>query len=174
MTDMATTMRRPLEEYFALDYSFNVLADPEGGYVIVFPDLPGCMTQVEHLGEVGPAAEEIRRLWIETEYEEGEEIPLPSHPAGYSGKFNLRLPRSLHRSLAEAAERDGVSLNTYVTGLLERAHAQARVEQRLAQMEAQLQVIQESMRYQPAGIPKPSPKHERFQVVHDATDIKAA
>ncbi len=55
-------------------------AEPEGGYVIVFPDLPGCMTQVESLEEVGPAAEEIRALWIETEYEAGEEIPPPSYP----------------------------------------------------------------------------------------------
>lgn len=28
----------------AQNYSFNVIAEPEGGFVIVFPDLPGCMT----------------------------------------------------------------------------------------------------------------------------------
>ncbi len=43
-----------LAEYLALQYPFNVIAEPEGGYVIVFPDLPGCMTQVETLEDIGP------------------------------------------------------------------------------------------------------------------------
>lgn len=88
----------------ALEYPFNVIAEPEGGYVILFPDLPGCLTQVERLEEIPAAAEEIRTLWIATEYAAGAEIPLPFYPAEYSGKFNVRLPRPLHRPLAEGAE----------------------------------------------------------------------
>lgn len=65
-----------LEDYLALDYSLDVVADPDGGYVLVYPDLPGCMTQVETLEEVGAAAQEIRHLWIETQYEDGFPIPL--------------------------------------------------------------------------------------------------
>ena len=33
---------------------------------------------------------------------------------GYSGKLVLRIPRSLHRELKEAAEIEGVSLNQYM------------------------------------------------------------
>jgi predicted RNase H-like HicB family nuclease len=88
--------------------------DPEGGYVVRFPDLLGCVTQAETIEEIGAMAEEARVLWIETEYEAGEEIPLPSQSPDYSGRFNLRLPKSLHARLAESAERDGVSLNQYV------------------------------------------------------------
>ncbi len=135
---MATT-RRPLEDYLALRYPFNVIADPDGGYVVVFPDLPGCMTQVESLDELPAMAEEARRLWIETAHEQGHDIPLPSHPEGYSGKFNLRLPRSLHRSLAEAAEREGVSLNQYVLSLLSRRDSQAQIESRLKQLSEQIE-----------------------------------
>lgn len=113
-----TRSRRKLTEYLALEYPFRVDADPDGGYVISFPDLPGCMTQVESIGEVASVADEIRRLWITTEYEEGEEIPLPSYPPEYSGKFNVRLPKSLHRRLAQRAEREGVSLNQLVVALL--------------------------------------------------------
>jgi antitoxin HicB len=115
---MATKTSKTLEEYLELDYSFRVDADPDGGYVITFPDLPGCMTQVEDVGEIGAAAEEVRRLWIMTEYEDAAEIPLPSYPEEYSGKFNLRLPKSLHRRLAELAEREAVSLNQLVVSLL--------------------------------------------------------
>jgi predicted RNase H-like HicB family nuclease len=59
-----------LEETLAQPYRFEVIPDEEdGGFVIIFPDLPGCMTQVETLAEVADAAEEIRLLWLETEFE---------------------------------------------------------------------------------------------------------
>jgi predicted RNase H-like HicB family nuclease len=135
---MTTAQRRPLNDYLALQYPFNVLADPDGGYVIVFPDLPGCMTQAETIDEIPQVAEEARRLWIETAYEDGEEIPLPSYPEEYSGKFVLRLPRSLHRRLAEVAAREGVSLNQYVVSLLSRAQAEDEVLRALARLEARL------------------------------------
>jgi predicted RNase H-like HicB family nuclease len=118
MIDMAAMAPQTLDEYLAVNYPFSVIADPDGGYVLIFPDLPGCISQVDTLDDVGPVAEEIRSLWIETEYERGADIPPPSYPPVYSGKFNLRLPRSLHRRLAEAAERDGVSLNEYVVSIL--------------------------------------------------------
>lgn len=124
-----------LPDYLGREYPFNVIADPDGGYVIVYPDLPGCMTQVESVEEIPAAANEIRELWIGTEYEDGHEIPPPSYPEEYSGKFNLRLPRSLHRRLVESAERDGVSLNQYVMVLLDRNDALARVERRLAELD---------------------------------------
>lgn len=44
----------------------------------------------------------------------GEPVPEPFGERMYSGRFNLRIPSSLHRRLAMAAEREGVSLNSYV------------------------------------------------------------
>ena len=125
-----------LQDYQALEYSFNVIADPDGGYVIEYPDLPGCLTQADTLDEIAPMAAEVRELWIEAAFENGITIPLPSYPEEYSGKFNVRLPRSLHRQLVESAERDGVSLNQYVTMLLSRGDAQHRIEQRLEELTA--------------------------------------
>ena len=176
MIDMVASARESLAYYLSLEYPFEVLADPEGGYVVAFPDLPGCMTQIEDLAAVGPMAEEIRRLWIMSEYEDGEEIPAPSYPETPSGKFNVRLSRSLHRKLAETAKREDQSLNSYVAGLLGRGDAQARVEQRLAaveerigqrllDIERQLTDIQESLRYRPSGIPTTSPGRKQFQMV---------
>jgi len=108
-----------LENILSTPYPFNVVADPEvGGYVILFPDLPGCMTQVDSIEEVSEAAKEIRGLWLETAYETGVEIPAPTYPENYSGKFNVRLPKSLHRRLAERAAEEDVSLNQLVVMLL--------------------------------------------------------
>lgn len=134
-----------LRQYLALEYPFNVVADPDGGYVIQFPDLSGCMTQVDDLDEVGPMADEIRHLWIETEFDRGNEIPLPSYPDEFSGKFVLRIPRSLHRTLAESAKREGVSLNQYATIRLARGDAQARIEERLDGLEEHLEAVREGL-----------------------------
>ena len=46
--------------------------------------------------------------------EEGEE---PDRP--YSGKFNVRITKDLHRTVATLAAREGVSLNEWIIGALE-------------------------------------------------------
>ena len=55
---------------------------------------------------------------------------LPEPPAGpqrreYSGKFNVRVPKSLHAALANEAEAEGVSLNQLVVAKLA-LHLQTR------------------------------------------------
>jgi len=124
---MHQTADHSLDWYLDQPYPYLVMPDPDGGYVIRFPDLPGCMTQVETADEIAPMADEIRALWIETAFDEGIDIPLPSGSNEYSGKFIVRVPRSLHRALAETAEREGASLNAYVTTLLARGVGEERV-----------------------------------------------
>lgn len=128
-----------------MEYPFQVIADPEGGYVIVFPDLPGCLTQVDGIDEIGPMAEDARRAWIKTAFDHGMEIPLPSYPEEYSGKFNVRIPRSLHRELVQAAEREGISLNQYVTMLLARGDAQRQIELQIDTLGARVDEINRSL-----------------------------
>lgn len=135
-----TTTRKPVSDYLTAPYPFNVVAESDGGYFVSFPDLPGCMTQVERIEDVGSIADEIRELWLETAYEQGLDIPEPASPAQYSGRFLLRLPRSLHRTLAESASREGVSLNHYATVLLARSDALSTQERRLDQNHASPQV----------------------------------
>ena len=48
-----------------------------------------------------------------------ESAPKQRQRAGnYSGRLLLRMPRSLHEELARASDRDGVSLNQFITGVL--------------------------------------------------------
>ncbi|HEY7031324.1 MAG TPA: type II toxin-antitoxin system HicB family antitoxin [Thermomicrobiales bacterium] len=161
---MTRATRLHLDDYLRLAYPLSVIPDPDGGYVIDYPDLPGCMGQVEDLAEVGAEAEEIRRLWLTVSYEQGLEIPLPSHRGEYSGKFNLRLPRSLHRSLAQAAEHEGVSLNQYAATILARGDALARVERRFDDLSCQLDAIHQRLRYQMPELPQ-GPKKADLQLV---------
>ena len=47
-------------------------------------------------------------------------MPAPSHPSddAYSGRWSMRVPKSLHRRLSERAKAEGVSLNTPALTLL--------------------------------------------------------
>lgn len=76
--------------------------------------------------EYGDTAEEAHALAIDTIQttaqilaERGQGMPTPYVPADdYSGRVTLRLPRSLHRALAEAADSERVSLNQHLVGIL--------------------------------------------------------
>ncbi|HEX5500864.1 MAG TPA: toxin-antitoxin system HicB family antitoxin [Thermomicrobiales bacterium] len=144
---MAKSTHHSLEWYMDQPYPYLVMPDPEGGYVIRFPDLPGCLTQVETAEEIAAMADEIRVLWLETEFELGADIPLPSGSNDYSGKFILRVPRSLHRTLAQSAEREGVSLNAYVTAVLARGDAQSRIDRRFDALERLATTMQEKLTF---------------------------
>ncbi|MFN6462737.1 MAG: type II toxin-antitoxin system HicB family antitoxin [Nostoc sp. DedVER02] len=112
--------KQSLEYYLNLQYPVTLYPEPEGGYVAQIKDLPGCLTQGETLEETVANLNEARELWIETAYEFGDDIPLPTSNHSYSGKILLRMPKSLHRRLAETSEQEGVSLNQYIVSLLSR------------------------------------------------------
>jgi predicted RNase H-like HicB family nuclease/DNA-binding CsgD family transcriptional regulator len=109
---------RDLEFYLSLRYPVTIHTDPDGGYVAEIEELPGCMTQAETIDEVFKAIENARQVWIKGTYEMGQDIPLPRDMEEHSGKFMVRIPRSLHRNLVHAAKREGVSLNQYIATLL--------------------------------------------------------
>src|SRR5690625_4792334 len=98
---MAKTVEKDLQYYVEIHYPYSVVED-EGEYFISFPDLPGCMTQVENASEIHNAAQEIKELWIETALENGLRIPEPLGDE-FSGKLLTRLPKTLHRDLAHQA-----------------------------------------------------------------------
>jgi len=105
------------------DYRFTVrplTADEGGGYLIEFPDLPGCMSDGETIEEAIANGSDAKRGWIAAMREAGRSVPPPTSgpEQSYSGKWQLRTPRSLHRRLAERACQEGVSLNTLTITLL--------------------------------------------------------
>lgn len=115
---------KTIDEYLVLPYKMEIEEDPyEGGYVISFPELPGCMTCVEVWDDALEMAQDAKRAWFTAALEDGYEIPLPKELDDYSGQFKLRIPKSLHRSLAEGAAREGISMNQYCLYLLSRNDA---------------------------------------------------
>lgn len=112
-------MTRTLNEYMAMPYRMEVVEDKdEGGFVVSYPDLPGCITCGETVESAVENALDAKRAWIEAALEEGIEICEPDSLDTYSGQFKLRIPKSLHRSLAEHSRKEGVSMNQYCVYLL--------------------------------------------------------
>ena len=114
---------KTLNEYLALPYRMELVKDPdEGGFVVSFPDLPGCITCGETLEAVVANAADAKRAWLQ----DGLPVREPDDLENYSGQFKLRIPKSLHRSLAERARQEGISMNQYCVYLLSRNDAAAR------------------------------------------------
>lgn len=61
--------------YPAVLYPFS---DGSGGYVVEFPDLPGCVTEGRNLEEAVSMGEDAASGWILDELEEGNKIPAAS------------------------------------------------------------------------------------------------
>lgn len=92
--------------------------DDGGGYLITFPDLPGCMSDGETAEEAVLNGRDAFASWISARADAGKGIPEPMYrpeplPTA-SGRFVTRLPKTIHAKLAERAKAEGVSLNTLV------------------------------------------------------------
>ncbi len=117
-------MMKTLDEYMSMSYRMEIVEDKdEGGYVVSFPDLPGCITCGETIESAVANAADAKRAWLEAALEEGLMIQEPDSLEDYSGQFKLRIPRSLHRSLAEHSKKEGISMNQYCVYLLSRNDA---------------------------------------------------
>ena len=95
----------------------------DGGYVASFPDLPGCITCGETIERAVENAADAKKAWLEAALEEGIEIHEPGSLEEYSGQFKIRMPRSLHRDLAEHSKKEGISMNQYCIYLLSKNDA---------------------------------------------------
>jgi predicted RNase H-like HicB family nuclease len=108
----AEIMKRP--------YARLVTPDADG-YFAEIVEFPGCFTT----GETAPKAlenlEAVAIDWINTAVEQGQDIPDPMDANEYSGKLVLRMTKGLHRRSALWAEREGVSLNQFITTCLAEA-----------------------------------------------------
>ena len=110
MRKKADMMKKDIAYYMGLPYREIIEADPHGGFVGHIAELPGCITQAETKRDLLDQLDDAKLSWIEAALEDGVPIPEPLQEEDFSGRFNLRLPKSLHRNLALTARAEGVSL----------------------------------------------------------------
>ena len=78
---------KTLNEYLALPYRMEIVEDrEEGGYVVSYPDLPGCLTCGETIESAVENARDAKRVWLEAALEEGVSILMPDSLDAYYQK----------------------------------------------------------------------------------------
>jgi antitoxin HicB len=116
-------------------------SDEDEGYIAIAPDLPGSSAFGESEAEALRELDDAMAGWIAAAKAIGNPVPPPSTPSKrHSGKLLVRMPRTLHRDLAEEALREGVSLNQYVVFVLSK-RVSARSTLTTARIPAQSQVV---------------------------------
>jgi predicted RNase H-like HicB family nuclease len=96
-------------------YQFTIeWSEEDQEYIATCPAFPG-------LSAFGESEEEALREgkialagFIETARANDIALPEPAARVAFSGKFQLRLPKSLHRQAVRMADLEDVSLNTYI------------------------------------------------------------
>ena len=110
---------KTIDYYLNLPYKLEIVPDmDEGGFAARYPELPGCITVGDTLEAVVKNVNDAKIEWITAALEDGNTIPEPSTYDDYSGQFKLRLPKSLHKLLADRSKEEGVSMNQYCVYLL--------------------------------------------------------
>jgi antitoxin HicB len=93
-------------------------SDEGGGFLITFPNLPGCMSDGETPEEAVRNGRQALRGYLEVLREFGDPVPKPGSATEASGQWRQRVPRTLHTRLIERAKAEGVSLNSLVTAFI--------------------------------------------------------
>ena len=109
--------------YMNLPYNYiiQLIKDESGEYFYAkVLELDGCQSTGNSFEEAYRNLKEAMKEWIEIKIEHNICIPMPIVNDNYSGKFVVRIPKSLHYQLSMEAREEGVSLNQYALYKLSR------------------------------------------------------
>ena len=71
-------MMKTLNDYLTMNYRMEIVEDKdEGGFVVSFPDLPGCITCGETIESAVTNAMDAKKVWLEAALEDGVKIHEP-------------------------------------------------------------------------------------------------
>jgi antitoxin HicB len=110
-----------VDRYLSLPYHLSLVQDGEedgAKWVATVEELPACTGRGKTPEEALAGAKEAMAAWISDALKEGRDIPEPRSATSHSGRLLLRMPRTLHAELTRVAEREGVSLNQFITDSL--------------------------------------------------------
>ena len=95
-------------------FTVNVFLDDDGEWLAHFAELPHVSAFADSPDE---AVKELKEAWEgvkESYHEAGEALPVAPANKSYSGQFNVRIDKRVHRALAVEAAQAGISLNALV------------------------------------------------------------
>ncbi len=106
-----------VQDYMKMPYTRIVqeMNDESGHYFYgKILELDGCQSTSDTLDGLYESLNEAMEGYLEAKLENNLPIPIPETENDYSGKFVVRIPKSLHHKLAIQAQKEGVSLNKLV------------------------------------------------------------
>ena len=110
-----------VDRYVELPYHITLVQDGEkdgGKWIAAAEELPDCASRGDTAEEAIAGLKDAMATWIAAALREGRDIPEPRSATSHSGRLLLRMPRTLHAALTQAAERENVSLNQFITDSL--------------------------------------------------------
>ena len=99
------------KEILKKPYARQLVPDETEGYTASIQEFPGCFAEGDTPEEAIHNLENAAASWVEVALYNGYEIREPAISHGYSGKIALRIPRRLHKQIAELAESEESSIN---------------------------------------------------------------
>ena len=100
-------------------YSYRVLWSVEDGeYVATVAEVPSLSWLDADQGKALAGLVDLVGDVVADMESSGELVPVPISERRFSGKFNVRVPESLHRELVRTAAEEGVSLNRLISARL--------------------------------------------------------
>ena len=76
---------KTLNDYMEMSYRMEIIEDKEeGGFVVSYPDLPGCVTCGETVESAVANALDAKKAWLEAALEDGIPIYEPDDLEAYS------------------------------------------------------------------------------------------
>jgi antitoxin HicB len=113
---------RELGRFLEMPYHIVLVRDEEGGdkesWTARVEELPGCEARDETADGAARAISKAMEDWLAAALEKGATVPEPRPTSSHSGRLLLRIPQGLHAELAHKADREEVSLNGLITGML--------------------------------------------------------
>lgn len=134
-TQMTNNEPAPLDAaraYLKRPYGRVVTPEEDGTFRAEVIEFAGCLATATTASRALKKLEDVAESWLMSVLEKGQPVPEPFDGEGeFSGKLVLRIPRSLHRKAAWAAEREGVSLNQFIGTALAETVGERRATRRV-------------------------------------------
>ena len=113
---------REVDRFLELPYHIVLVRDDaedeKESWTARVEELPGCEARDETADGAARAISKVMEAWLAAALEKGATVPEPRRAPSQSGRLLLRIPQGLHAELAHEADREEVSLNGLITGML--------------------------------------------------------
>lgn len=108
-------------------YRVEVRREEDDSWTLLVPALAGLAVAAESIEDGWRELPDVIDLWLEAAESQGLTIPDrdATTDVSYSGKFMVRMPRTLHAALARRAEIEGTSINLLCVAAITEAVARA-------------------------------------------------